>query len=196
MQQQSKRKESLFWAKTADGDSSRHHWRQLKERQNMRWKAISKSHGTPSDGAKWDLALALTLSETQWETVRPAFIWRCSKVAVSCRWKLKGNLDSALVVSSHGAQSDRWNRLAGEVLQLMIRSKVTGKNRNKIVSFTRQGSKAIPAELSLNSNGHTHAGACLSWRLIAAIYSKWACAQCVFAGPDKNESLATDLETD
>lgn len=80
--------------------------------------------------------------------------------------------------------------------QLMISCKVTGKNRNKIFSFTSQGSRAIPTELSLNSNGHTHAGACLSWRLIAAIYSKWACAQCVFAGPDKNESLATDLETD
>lgn len=41
-----------------------------------------------------------------------------------------------------------------------------------------------------------NAGACLSWRLIAAIYSKWASARCVFAGPDKNEFMATDLETD
>lgn len=50
---------SLFRAKTAGGDSCGHQWRRLKECQNMRWKAISKSHGTPSDGAKSDLAPSL-----------------------------------------------------------------------------------------------------------------------------------------
>lgn len=72
-----RKEESLSRAKTADGDSRQCRWRQLKECQNTRWKTISKSHRTPSDAVKWDLALYLRQSG---ELLGLVFIWRCPRV--------------------------------------------------------------------------------------------------------------------
>lgn len=51
--------------------------RQLKECQNTRWKTIFKSHRTPSDCVKWDLAPYLRQSR---ELLGLVFIWRRQSV--------------------------------------------------------------------------------------------------------------------
>lgn len=167
---------SLFRAKTADGDSRRHQWRRLKECQNMRWKAISKSHGTPSDGAKWDLApsLSLTLSDTVGNCLGRLWFEGVQKL----QFPLGENLDSALVASS---QTTGWlGRCLHTLFQLIISCNVRGKNRNKIFSFASQGSRAIPTELPLNSNGHTQCRCLFELTINSSnLQQMGLCAMCV-----------------
>lgn len=89
----------LFRTKTADGDSRQCRQRQLKECQNTRWKTISKSHRTPSDGVKWDLALYLRRSG---KLLGLVFIWRCPSVGsqFSVGENSRKNVDWTMIVSS------------------------------------------------------------------------------------------------